>query len=279
MNNRTQFWHKLESGQALSEYWPTIPAAIMITIAAGAMAWWLQGSFMRTAEGLNRAGLPEEICETTEETTSGPTVAQLGDHQVEVSAVKYDPDTDTTTVSYTVTSGAQPSISHWVLSLPPEVVADLIEASEGYEWTDADPTTGTAGIKFDTGYEGGDAGGPADKEEKGGGKGKGKASAIDVNNQYVSAGFDMMGDFGYTPGTDTVQQTGESTTYEITPTGETRDIVLVFSGQYTFSTTTVSVKAGTETEYAEISAPMEAVEEETSSAENLTADSFHKGCE
>jgi len=279
MNTQSKFWHRLENGQAMLEYWPTIPAAIMITIAAGAMAWWLQGSFMRTAEGLNRAGLPEEICETTEEETTGPTLAQLGEHQVEVSAVNYDPDTDTTTVSYTVRSGSQPSISHWVLSLPPEVAADLVETSEGYEWTDADPTTGTSGIKFDTGYEGGDAGGPPDKEDKEKGGKKDKASAIDISNHYVSAGFDMMSDFGYAPGTDSLQQTGETTTTSIIPTGETRDIVMVFSGQYTFSTTTVSIKAGTETEYAEISAPTQVVEETTETTENVSADAFHKGCE
>ena len=45
--NRLQ---KLESGQALMEYWPTIPAAIMIVISASIMVSFLQDGFSTTAD-------------------------------------------------------------------------------------------------------------------------------------------------------------------------------------------------------------------------------------
>lgn len=275
-------WKKLERGQALMEYWPTFPAAVGIMIGAGAITAFLGGAFSSTTEGLNRAGLPQEVCETTEETTEGPTVAQLGDHTVEVTAQNYDPETDTTTVTYTVTSGTQPSISHWVLAMPSDVADNIVDVSEQYEWTDSDPTTGVAGIKFDTGYEGGEAGGSSSEESGGGkgkGKGKGSASLFDLDNQYVSSGWDMTSDIGYVPGVDPIAQEGEETTITMPSTGEAREITMVLSGMYQFETTTVTVKAGTETEYAEISAPTQVVDTSSTEADPTDADSYYTGCD
>lgn len=92
-------WHNLESGQALMEYWPTIPAAIMIIISAGLIVSFLRGSFSQTADALNRVN--DEICETDENEESGPGSTIVGDKLVELVGVNYDGTN--TTVTYRVT--------------------------------------------------------------------------------------------------------------------------------------------------------------------------------
>jgi hypothetical protein len=239
-------WNRLQSGQAMMEYWPTIPAAIMIMIAGGALVHMLNGAFSKTTDALYRAGLNSEICMTTSETVDGTDEAVMNDHHIQVSATVYDPGTDTTTVTYTVTSGASPSISHWVLGIPKSIAANIIDESEAWEWTDSDPTTGVAGIKFDTGYESeANTEEPKDKEPKDTGKPPKKTKSIALNTYD----FSVMA--------------------ELLPTGETRDIVLVLSGQYDFDPVTVSVKAGTDTYTSTITAPVGAPQAGESSGDNF----------
>jgi hypothetical protein len=97
--SKNKRWHKLESGQALMEYWPTIPAAIMIIISTGLVVNFLRGSFSQTADALNRVS--EEICETDEDENSGPSTTVVGDKLVELVSVNYDGSD--TTIIYRVT--------------------------------------------------------------------------------------------------------------------------------------------------------------------------------
>jgi hypothetical protein len=90
----------------------------------------------------------------------GDTATDLdGGHRIEVTSSVYDPDTDRTTVTFRVSSGDQPSISHWVLGIDEATADKIISSSEAYGNWGTDPTTGKIGIKFDTGYEGGGGGG------------------------------------------------------------------------------------------------------------------------
>lgn len=248
-------WWGLQSGQAMMEYWPTIPVAIMIMVAASLIATAVNKAFLQTSNELNRAGLDQAVCDTPEEEDSGPTFAQLGDHTIKLVANSYDPNTNTTVLSYQVTSGSQPSISHWVLGLPISIANEIDEANEAYEWTNDDPTTHIAGIKFDTGYEGGDGGGGG----KGGGKkaessGDQVARVIRFSSPRKPASYYLLD----------------------TATGESRTISLMLTGQYDFASVTVTIKAGTETYSSSISAPV-AVFVENSDA--LNADNLYEGCQ
>jgi hypothetical protein len=160
------WWWRLQSGQALVEYWPTIPAAVMIMIAASAIVMPLGNMFEKTADGLSGIECDAPV--------GGPTVTDLdGGHRIEVTSSVYDPDTDRTTVSFKVSSGDKPSISHWVLGIDEDTADKIVDTNEAFENWGTDPTTGKTGIKFDTGYDGG---GGSSEDGSGGGGGKGKGS-------------------------------------------------------------------------------------------------------
>lgn len=235
-NPKEPTWKRLQRGQALMEYWPTIPAAVAIMIGAAVLVSFVNSAFLRTANGLDRYCKSPEPVETK---------AEMFNHKVEGSAAVYDPETNRTTVAFTVTSGSQPSISHWVLGLPKEVAAHIIQSSEPYEWTDNDPTTGAAGIKFDRGYEadgGGNNGGGNNGGNNGGGKGK-KAS----NAGLVLAGYSRP--VAFAPAA-----AGEAT--------DTRMISITLDGNYLFGAVTVVTKAGSDqVGTGTISAPVERVDD------------------
>lgn len=222
-----------QRGQAMAEYMTLVPAAIMIMIGASLVAGFVVNSLNKTVDAFSPVGI---VCEATERPASqeGPVVAMLGDHSVELTASVYNPSDNTTTITYRVTSGPKPSISHWVLALPEFVYDNLLESSEGnYSWG-TDPTTGVTGIKYDTGYEvegGGGGGAP------GGGKGGGKKSKALITNEFTSyAKFNASDDEAIA----TVS----------------RDITLLVSGQYNWGPLEVTVKAGQEVHYSTISAPI-----------------------
>jgi hypothetical protein len=128
-------FRKLERGQAMMEYWPTIPAAIAIVISAGMMVNFLKGGLSKTAEVLYRssAGVQIEVCDTTSLNEQGPTVAEnIGPHHVELVSVTYNPETDETTVTYEVTSGS-PLIKSVTFDIPDAIGTDEIKvASESW---------------------------------------------------------------------------------------------------------------------------------------------------
>ncbi|MEZ4667653.1 MAG: hypothetical protein R3E39_07020 [Anaerolineae bacterium] len=134
---------RLQRGQAMLEYWAVIPSAIMITIVAGLLAGGINNSFRATLNGL------QQYCSSSQMV---PTTANIFQHSIKSSASVYDAATNRTTVVYTVTSGTQPSISHWILGVPRDVADHVLQTSESWSWTDNDPTTGAVGMKFDLGY-------------------------------------------------------------------------------------------------------------------------------
>ncbi len=241
-------WHRLERGSALMEYWPTIPVGVAVMVVASALLPIMTNSFQKTADGLT--GIECEVPQPT-----GTTGVNLdGGHTIEMSSYVYDPDDDRTTISFTVTSGSQPSISHWVLGIDEETAGRIVSSTEAYESWGQDPTTGKFGIKFDTGYEGGSGGGNPNNDggsnggnndnsggnSNGNGKGKNKASA-DTGLMLASYGGSL-----------------QFVSYSAAQTsdGETRTIVLTLSGNVTFERTEVTTKAGSsQVSTGEISTP------------------------
>lgn len=150
---RESWWYRLQRGQALVEYWPTLPAAVMVMISAAAVVGPIQDSFQKTADSLNRV-----VCEAPAQPgSSSPTGTDLdGGHHIEVVSSSYA--NDETTVVFRVSSGDKPAISHWVLGIDEETADKIVYFSEPYEaifGKKVDPRTGKQGIKFDTGYGGG----------------------------------------------------------------------------------------------------------------------------
>jgi hypothetical protein len=238
-NNNESLWMRLQRGQALSEYIPTFPAAIMIMIGASLITGILIDSFQRTVDILTPGyGLPCEAEDTSHD--EGPLVAHLGPHKIELTARVYDPVSNTTSVTYKVSSADQPSISHWTLAIPRSIFDNIIEVSENnWSWTDADPWTGTAGIKFDDGYEHTGGGGP-------GGPPGGRPPGQSNNGGIVLASFNPA-----------VPNFVEQEEYHYV----SREVTLLISGQYEWGPTEVSVKAGQETYYTSISgAPVHVAE-------------------
>lgn len=199
-------WRRFERGQALMEYWPTIPVGVAVMIVASALMPIMTNAFQKTADGLT--GIE---CEVIEPSGSG-SVDLAGGHNIDMSSYVYDPDNDRTTIAFTVTSGSQPSISHWVLGIDQETASRIVSSTEAYQPWGLDPATGKYGIKFDKGYDGGG--------------GKGKAAA---GTGLVLASGGTLNFVAYTAQT---------------ANGETRTIVLTLSGNVTLTQTEVTTKAG-----------------------------------
>jgi hypothetical protein len=203
-------WFKWQRGQALMEYWPTIPASIVIMLAAAGLVQFINGAILETVEYLNPTGFE---CTDEEEVDEGPTTAELDCHTIELVGNTYDEGSDQTTVVYRVTSGCDPDISHWVLALPESVASNIVDSSERYEYV-TDPATGVTGIKFDTEY------GDSKKE-------KTYSGYMLVSSSASKSAF------------------------------EARNVLITLGGYYDWSITTVTIKAGTEVYYSEITAPMQ----------------------
>jgi len=170
-------------------------------------------------DGLENPQICEVAPDDAPDSEEGPIVSIMGNHEVRLTSHVYNPGDNTTTITYRVTSGSQPSISHWVLGVPPSVRDDIISVSEQYEWTDNDPRTGIAGLKFDTGYE-----------------------TANLGNTMLTSfsGRTLLSIDG-----GLVDQVS-------------RDITLLVSGQYEFSESeiTVSLKAGGDVYTSTIAAPI-----------------------
>lgn len=144
-------WFRWQRGQALAEYWPTIPAAIAIMLAGGLLVNFVTGTLLTTVDYLETGGL-ECSDQTPEDVEEGPTVANPGPHKIELVSRSYDEENDTTTVTYRVSSQADPSISHWILGIPRGVDLKGVQGESKWEWVTNDKKTGATGLKFDTGY-------------------------------------------------------------------------------------------------------------------------------
>ncbi len=204
---------KMEKGQALLEYVATFPAAIMVGIVVGAaMGPGLVNMYQRVVLTFEE----EVVCETT----TPPTKSYPGGHEIEV--VDHNYDGAETTVTYRVKSTNNPSISHWVLGLSEDAYDDLISISEGNTEFGTDPTSGTTGLKFDTGYE----------------------TASNIQNP---TDIRMMSGttLAFAPYNAPQQQL-------IT---DEREITMVFSGEYDLVEEKVSIKAGPNVYYETMAVP------------------------
>jgi hypothetical protein len=230
-------WLKWQRGQALMEYWPVIPAALMVMLMGSTLATFIGDSILKTVDYLHPTG-GLECDDGLPDATDGPTVAEHTDgdctYTVELVGKSYNQDADETTVQYRVTSDCDPSISHWTLGIPPGLADNTLAVSEAYEWVNPDPTTGAVGIKFDEGYEGGSGGDDADDPDDGppGGGPPGQSSAPNLDGWMLV-----------------------STHQE--DTADSRTVLLTLGGHYDWDMATVTVKAGTQTVHmGTIVAPM-----------------------
>ena len=149
--NQSPNWQRWQRGQAMVEYWPTFPIGVMVMIAASALVGPVGQAFQVSSNHLSG------VCDYS----TTPTETDLdGGHHVSVVASAYDEENDRTTVTFKVSSGDSPSISHWVLGIDEETADKIVDSSEGYVAWGTDPTTGKTGIKFDIGYGDGGGGGP-----------------------------------------------------------------------------------------------------------------------
>ncbi|MCD6573144.1 MAG: DUF11 domain-containing protein, partial [Thermoplasmata archaeon] len=114
---------------------------------------------------LKKFGIPILITVTLISSILSPAImtgnsVSIHNHDITFISHTYNATTDISTWTYSVTSGSHPSISHWIMELGECIdETDIVDASEEYEFMDAshpDPTTGSAGIKFDDGYEDGE---------------------------------------------------------------------------------------------------------------------------
>lgn len=232
-------WLRWQRGQAMAEYWVTIPAGIIIMLAAAGVVQFITNGLTQTVEGLEYTGSVECTVTTPDEDT-GPLYADLSGHTVELVMNVYDEETDTTQIAYRVTSGGRHDISHWMLGLPPGVAKHIIWTSEPWvdHTTKADPTTGMFGIKFDTGYnssgeadDGGATEPPKDKDKPG----KKKSDAGIVLTGYSARAADS------------------------------RIIVIHLSGYFDWDITDLGVKASTDVFMGTITAPARQVDPPTAS--------------
>lgn len=78
---------------------------------------------------------------------------ELGDHKIELIS-KNVFDGEFYVWTYKVTSGESPALSHWVLDFCIEFLDHVSDGEDTADhFTNADPTTGFFGLKFDTEYD------------------------------------------------------------------------------------------------------------------------------
>ncbi|GAB4418606.1 MAG: hypothetical protein Kow00106_14650 [Anaerolineae bacterium] len=221
----------------MAEYWVTIPAGIIIMLAAAGVVQFITNGLTQTVEGLEYTGSVACAVTTPDEDT-GPVYADLSGHTVELVMNVYDEETDTTQIAYLVTSGGRHDISHWVLGLPPGVAKHIIWTSEPWvdHTTKADPTTGMFGIKFDTGYDSsGDSGDPGDSGDAGDSGGGAKPPKDKPGKKKSDAGIVLTG-------------------YSARE-ADSRLVVIHLAGYFEWDITDLGVKASTEVFMGTITAP------------------------
>jgi uncharacterized repeat protein (TIGR01451 family) len=77
-------------------------------------------------------------------------IGNCSGHQILLTSSVYNEIANTTTFTYSVTSGGPPALSHWVIELCAPC-SYVVDAGPGTISCGTDPTTGIFGLKFDTG--------------------------------------------------------------------------------------------------------------------------------
>ncbi|MBI5958266.1 MAG: hypothetical protein HY866_06015 [Chloroflexi bacterium] len=102
MEDKKSKWFNWQRGQALMEYWATIPAGVILMLGAAGAVSFVVNSLTETLTGLNAGAL---TCNTLPEAQeSGSEYSDLGCYNVQLVADSYDEETDRTTVAYRVTA-------------------------------------------------------------------------------------------------------------------------------------------------------------------------------
>jgi len=230
ISNRKGRWLRWQRGQALAEYWVTIPAGIILMLAAAGIVQFITNGLTQTVEGLEYTGDVECAMQGTADEKAGPLFTDLNGHTFEVVMDVYDEETNTTQVAYKVTSGGEHDISNWVLGLPPGVAKHIVWTSEPYldHTSTPDPNSGLYGIKFETGFGGGGEDDAVQPEEK---PGKKKSAA-----PLALTGYSFRQDM------------------------DSRLIIIHLAGYFEWDITDLGVKAGTDVFLGTITAPARQVD-------------------
>ena len=83
MSHKGSRWFRWQRGQALAEYWPTIPIGIAIMLSASVLTGFVTRSFEKTIQGFESSGLDCPVGTSAEE--EGPSTADMGGPKVEFS--------------------------------------------------------------------------------------------------------------------------------------------------------------------------------------------------
>lgn len=130
---RRPWWWRFQSGQAMVEYWPTLPAAVMVMICAGAIAGPLGHIFHQTADTLNLV--------TCGDAPPAYFTLPVGD-VVEILGTDYDSKHDRSTFTLSI-----PGDSDTYLALSQEDLERIAQSSDNYDVYE-DPSTGETGVVF-----------------------------------------------------------------------------------------------------------------------------------
>ena len=155
----TQYFSELITGDtefAIPAWWPGIrPTDEVVEIHYGANILDEDHNPIHDGIGLDLYWYPW-FCPPPGESTPTPTATpNVGDHSIIL--VDVNESGGNTTFTYEVTSGTQPSISDWMLSLGDCIDEDdILATSEPFEWQNNDPHHHMRGIKFDNGYNDGE---------------------------------------------------------------------------------------------------------------------------
>lgn len=257
MNENRRTVRRWEQGQALSEYVVLLPIAILVSFFGLGLTGFIGGAFEDTLTGLQCSFGQVDDQTDEDDDDNGNTYLTIYNHSIGLAGAVYDEANNTTTVTYMVTSGSQPSISHWTLGIPSEVWARMRSVSEQAAWTNSDPTTGAVGVKFDTGYEpggGGGGGGNTDADTSGGNTGGGNTGGNGVNGGGNGNGNGRKRILSVFDPKQQIIELGET---------ETRYITITFMGEFEFEDVTATTKAGqSQIGSGPISAPVRLVEDE-----------------
>jgi uncharacterized membrane protein YgcG len=132
---REAWWYRLQRGQALVEYWPTLPAAVMVMIVAGAMAGPIGRIFHQTADALNLV-----VCGQGAPAYFTLPIGQV----VEILGSEYDSENNRSTFTLSV-----PGDSRVILGLSEEDAQRIAQASQSYTDYQQDTTTSKWGVSFE----------------------------------------------------------------------------------------------------------------------------------
>ena len=134
----SQEWQR---GQAMVEYWPTIPVGVMVMISASAIAGPIGHIFQQTSDSLNLV-----VCGNAPPAYFTLPIGQV----VEILGSNYDGKHDRSTFTISV-----PADSDVILGFDEAAAQRIAQASEQYEDFQQDPTSGKWGIKFKPNGNGG----------------------------------------------------------------------------------------------------------------------------